>query len=125
VFALVVACIGVEGFVVVSNRVGRDARVCRYLGKEVTGSFFNPVPEKGDDSDGDNGKEEEGEEGDVMDRSIADLMRSRRAKPRASNPSTVGGVPTSKATGTLRLTDNNCNNTTLTQHLTAVHFTRF
>ena len=40
-------------------------------------------------------------EKDPFDQSIEQLMKNRRSKPRASNPSTIGGIPTSKATGKL------------------------
>jgi hypothetical protein len=84
------------------------------------GSFFNPVPQ--DDGTNPNDEEEEvvnqespapspeatqsdddaDDTGDMdtFDLSVADLLRKRRAKPIASEPSTIGGVPTSKASGT-------------------------
>uniref|UniRef100_A0A7S2A9N1 Uncharacterized protein n=1 Tax=Trieres chinensis TaxID=1514140 RepID=A0A7S2A9N1_TRICV len=39
------------------------------------------------------------EKRDAFDRTVEDLLRRRKSKPLASRPSTLGGVPTSKATG--------------------------
>lgn len=77
------------------------------------GSFFNPVPE--DDGANPNPDDVESlassqdaaqsssddDTGDMdsFDLSVADLLRKRRAKPIASEPSTIGGVPTSKVSG--------------------------
>ena len=52
------------------------------------GTFFNPVPEGGDDED-----DEDDEP--TFESSMEDLLRSRKAPPKASQPSTVAGSPTS------------------------------
>lgn len=84
----------------------------------MAGSFFNPVPEDGSPAAapseesasasadaaadaGGGGGDDDGaaQQLDEFDQSLAELMRRRKAKPRASQPSTIGGVPTSKATG--------------------------
>ena len=85
----------------------------------VSGSFFNPVPPKkdednasvtngstnGDATNGDatNGdaasSSEPSEPSDPFEASMLELMRNRNKKPLASEPSTVGGVPTSQAKG--------------------------
>ena len=82
-------------------------------GTGVSGSFFNAVPE------GDNGNNADDKDGkkkslgtppqssssnsdlsdDPFEQGMAELMRRRKAKPRASSPSTLDGVPTSKASG--------------------------
>jgi len=53
------------------------------------GSFFNPVPE---DDDNDNNKEE-----DDIDGKVKDLLRERKKPSKASQPSTINGVPTREA----------------------------
>jgi len=85
---------------------------------KVPGSFFNPVPDKeersssspssrqkkntddsiGDDNIGDTNNEDKDDSWD-FDRNISKILQKRRAKPRALTPSTLGGVPTSKAKG--------------------------
>lgn len=68
----------------------------------VAGSFFNPVPPPNDDGDDNDAKDSKKEEiNDVFDfdQSVTELMRNRNKKSRASTPSTLGGVPTAKATG--------------------------
>eukprot|EP00551_Chaetoceros_affinis_P003043 CAMPEP_0203658050 /NCGR_PEP_ID=MMETSP0088-20131115/47139_1 /ASSEMBLY_ACC=CAM_ASM_001087 /TAXON_ID=426623 /ORGANISM="Chaetoceros affinis, Strain CCMP159" /LENGTH=228 /DNA_ID=CAMNT_0050519615 /DNA_START=456 /DNA_END=1139 /DNA_ORIENTATION=- len=78
----------------------------------VSGSFFNQVPnDKSNDGNGNvNGNDESSNETnnsgddasaalDPFEASMAELMRKRNKKPLASKPSTLGGVPTSKATG--------------------------
>lgn len=71
----------------------------------VSGSFFNPVPDKDDNDNNDEGEGENSASSseatpdvniDPFDLSVVELMRKRNQKPIASNPSTVGGVPTSK-----------------------------
>eukprot|EP00591_Stephanopyxis_turris_P005830 CAMPEP_0195515186 /NCGR_PEP_ID=MMETSP0794_2-20130614/6346_1 /TAXON_ID=515487 /ORGANISM="Stephanopyxis turris, Strain CCMP 815" /LENGTH=225 /DNA_ID=CAMNT_0040643577 /DNA_START=238 /DNA_END=915 /DNA_ORIENTATION=- len=80
----------------------------------VTGSFFHAIPEDDADSDDKNSgekvaseqqqpsernqKEEEKSE-DEFQRSLNQILEKRRSKPRAASPSTLGGVPTAKATG--------------------------
>lgn len=66
----------------------------------VAGSFFNPVPPPDDDdNDAKDSKKEEINDVFDFDQSVAELMRNRNKKSRASTPSTLGGVPTAKATG--------------------------
>mmetsp|Transcript_25037 Transcript_25037/g.33196 ORF Transcript_25037/g.33196 Transcript_25037/m.33196 type:complete len:135 (+) Transcript_25037:123-527(+) len=118
------ACMS-EAFTASTGRRNKhQAASLKMAKKGVAGSFFNPVPEKDDDDNKEGGEEE----GDDIDRSISELMKQRKATPRAKSPSTLGGVPTSKATGTYSstvvLNDNNCNNTTLTPQ-SKVCFTRF
>jgi hypothetical protein len=66
--------------------------------EKPTGSFFNKVPDNNGNNDG--GGEGGTPPKDPFEKSIEELIRSRNSKPLASNPSTVGGVPTAKATGT-------------------------
>ena len=56
-----------------------------------TGSFFNQVPPEPDTT---GPKTPLGD--DPFDQKVFDMLESRRAPPRASRPSTIGGVPTSK-----------------------------
>ena len=79
----------------------------------IAGSFFNPVPPPSDDNNNDdqnnpnnkddqnnpNNKDEEINEIFDFDSSVAELMKARTKKSRASSPSTIGGVPSAKATG--------------------------
>ena len=76
----------------------------------VSGSFFNPVPDNNDknDNDGDNNVNKgtnnvggSGKNSDPFDFDLgmSELMRKRTKKPLASKPSTIGGVPTSQAKG--------------------------
>ena len=79
----------------------------------VTGSFFNPVPPPNDDNKDGTAKDSKKEEiNDVFDfdQSMAELMRNRNKKSRASTPSTLGGVPTAKATGKTLHNNMCCNN---------------
>ena len=62
------------------------------------GSFFHKVPEEGERNTGNVTPQQQFE--DINDE-VTELLRQRRKPPRASKPSTIGGVPTSKATGTL------------------------
>jgi hypothetical protein len=69
-----------------------------------TGSFFNQVPDKGDDGNQDGDQNQGGDSNgaapkDPFEKSMEDLIRNRNTKPIASSPSTLGGVPTAKATG--------------------------
>jgi len=66
-----------------------------------TGSFFNRVPDKGPDDDNEKkGADANGAApADPFQKSIEELMRARNTKPIAAEPSTIGGVPTAKATG--------------------------
>ena len=60
------------------------------------GSFFHQVP--GEDN-GD-GKDNKQPVGDInMDQAINEIIKQRKSAPLASQPSTINGVPTSKATG--------------------------
>lgn len=68
----------------------------------ISGSFFNPIPDNNEDEDDKN--ETEASQGDAaqpldFDDSVQDLIR-KRSSPPTPEPSTVSGVPTSKATGT-------------------------
>mmetsp|Transcript_21126 Transcript_21126/g.29600 ORF Transcript_21126/g.29600 Transcript_21126/m.29600 type:complete len:267 (-) Transcript_21126:239-1039(-) len=71
-------------------------------GGGISGSFFNPVPEN--DKEGEKNQppqppQEQRSEENSFEEDLMNLMRQRKARPRASQPSTLGGVPTSKATG--------------------------
>ena len=56
------------------------------LAAAKAGSFFNPVPEDED--------EEEGKQKDDIDGKVKDLLRDRKKPSKASQPSTINGVPT-------------------------------
>ena len=62
----------------------------------LAGSFFNPVPN--DDDKDDKKMNDKGNEGediiDSFDQSFAKMMQARKAKPLASKPSTINGIPT-------------------------------
>jgi len=81
-----------------------------------SGSFFNKVPDKDDDNDDkdanqnddiddnkndmdDNLLNNNDNNQDPFDQSLQQLIKSRTSKPRASSPSTMGGIPTSKFKG--------------------------
>jgi len=59
------------------------------------GTFFNPVP----DDDGDDGQDDGdgGSTGDKFEDDLTDILRRRRSPSRASEPSTINGVPTAEA----------------------------
>ncbi|GAX22706.1 hypothetical protein FisN_4Hh182 [Fistulifera solaris] len=63
------------------------------LYEKTAGSFFNPVPE-----DNNNKKNDENESDNPLpstfEESVEDLLRRRKKPPRASQPSTIDGVPT-------------------------------
>ena len=94
-----------------TKNTGRIAVSKLNMSNNVSGSFFNPVPENNDDKKKEaaaTGDSNEGTEtkaaassdnADPFEASMAELMRSRNKKPLASKPSTLGGIPTSKATG--------------------------
>lgn len=94
-----------------TKNTGRIAVSKLNMSNNVSGSFFNPVPENNDDKkkeaaatgDSDEGTETKAaassDNADPFEASMAELMRSRNKKPLASKPSTLGGIPTSKATG--------------------------
>ncbi len=72
--------------------------------KKPSGSFFNQVPDK-DDEDKNNKSDEQqnmtpspGGESVPIEESWAKMLESRQTS-RASQPSTLGGIPTSQATG--------------------------
>lgn len=79
--------------------------------KNIAGSFFNAVPEpkKSNSSDDEVTQNEikasESQtqlpdiNADPFDQSIANLIQQRSSKPLAAAESTLGGIPTSKATG--------------------------
>ena len=72
--------------------------------QKPSGSFFNQVPENSDDD-----KEEGNDDASAAApiESIEELIKIRNTKPLASNPSTLGGIPTEKATGGLCCDINN------------------
>jgi hypothetical protein len=77
----------------------------------VSGSFFNPVPENNDNNDdndnatknkdgeGNDDQEAEDKGKDAFEMNLAEVLRKRNQVPLASQPSTIEGVPTSKAKG--------------------------
>ncbi len=72
----------------------------------ISGSFFNPVPDKDKNEGNDDNKKETKIDSatdnvDPFDLNMIELMRRRNQKPLASNPSTVGGVLTSDTKGGL------------------------
>lgn len=90
--------------------IARNPSATAMYSKKPSGSFFNQVPANDNNDNNGQGKDkvdtsEDKEEPspsassqDPFDQSIEQLMKSRRSKPLASSPSTLGGVPTSKAT---------------------------
>lgn len=60
------------------------------------GSFFHKVPEEGERTPGNGAPQPSFED---LNDEVTELLRQRRKPPRASKPSTIGGVPTAKATG--------------------------
>lgn len=56
------------------------------------GSFFHQVPDEDNNDEPDNSSMD-------IDTEVSELLRQRKKPPLASNPSTIKGVPTSKATG--------------------------
>lgn len=77
----------------------------------VAGSFFNAVPPPGDDDKEketvdsatappvESSSKEEINQAFDFDLGVAELMKKRKSKSRASTPSTLDGVPTSKVNG--------------------------
>lgn len=61
-------------------------------GNNVSGSFFNQVPAPSE-------SEPKESKDASFDDDLTDLLRRRKSKPLAKTPSTLGGIPTSKATG--------------------------
>jgi hypothetical protein len=55
------------------------------------GSFFNPVP--------DDDESQKDDESLDIDEQVTELLRNRKKPAMASQPSTINGVPTAKATG--------------------------
>mmetsp|Transcript_17466 Transcript_17466/g.48453 ORF Transcript_17466/g.48453 Transcript_17466/m.48453 type:complete len:263 (-) Transcript_17466:2170-2958(-) len=77
--------------------------------KGPAGSFFNPIPDDAGNDDDSSGKEGEAEgatsqsnddkpEGDMEDE-LFQVLRQRKGAAKVYKPSTIKGVPTSKATG--------------------------
>ena len=69
----------------------------------LPGSFFNQVPnddEKGEDKTNDVVRKGEDSD-DPFDKSFAEMMKKRKGKPLASNPSTINGIPTKGKTITI------------------------
>jgi len=64
-------------------------------GSDVSGSFFNQVPAPSLSEP----KQPKEAKNDLFEDNIEDLLRRRKSKPLAKTPSTLGGIPTSKATG--------------------------
>ena len=62
----------------------------------LPGSFFNQVPEGGDEGEdkAKNQVDEEEESDDPFDKSFAQMIQKRKAEPLASKPSTINGKPT-------------------------------
>lgn len=58
------------------------------LCEKTAGSFFNPVPE--------DGKSDNESTAASFEQSVEDLLRRRKKPPRASQPSTIDGIPTHK-----------------------------
>ena len=83
----------------------------------LSGSFFNPVPTNRNENNEVSSGESQPQQiltsltsssssleipelkGDPFDESVRELLRRRKSKPLASEPSTIDGIPTSKATG--------------------------
>mmetsp|Transcript_14511 Transcript_14511/g.31450 ORF Transcript_14511/g.31450 Transcript_14511/m.31450 type:complete len:287 (+) Transcript_14511:118-978(+) len=105
-------------------RSAASVSVLHMADDKIAGSFFNPVPgdPSGSDDEGDakenksetpaeapienksttaagQGGSDEVDDAFDFDQSMAKLMARRNKKPLAATPSTIGGVPTSKATG--------------------------
>jgi putative lipoic acid-binding regulatory protein len=62
------------------------------LYEKTAGSFFNPVPEDGNKKKNDDSNPLP----PTFEESVEDLLRRRKKPPRASQPSTIDGVPTHK-----------------------------
>jgi hypothetical protein len=79
---------GIEAFCPGQISVARPAS---FLGVTdgPAGSFFHEVPDE---------EEKASESKDINDQ-VFELLEQRRKPPLASNPSTINGVPTEKATG--------------------------
>ncbi len=73
-----------------SYRGGARSTALRRMadGDAPAGSFFNEVPN--DDDDDDSNKKD-------IDERLSELLRDRRGPPKAAEPSTIGGIPTSQA----------------------------
>ena len=88
----------------------------RMLERKPSGSFFHKVPDNHDKDDDDeyrsisnrssnddnniSAKEEQSrQQQDPFDESLQQVMKSRKSRPRASSPSTLGGIPISEAKG--------------------------
>ena len=72
-----------------SYRGGARSTVMRRMASDddaPAGSFFNEVPNDDDES---NKKD--------IDESLSNLLKDRKGPPKAAEPSTIGGVPTSQA----------------------------
>jgi putative lipoic acid-binding regulatory protein len=65
------------------------------LAAKKAGTFFNPVPANDNNEEPSADDDDEGE--DDMDSSLQDLIKSRNSPSLASEPSTINGIPTSKA----------------------------
>lgn len=108
-----------SSFTAVSTSKGKDCFQSRSVSimsatRKPSGSFFNKVPDNNKDRNDDN---ENGDDNnttmrsdtkedssssskeDPFEQSLQQLIKSRSSKPRASSPSTLGGIPTSKVKG--------------------------
>ena len=114
---------GAVGFITVAPQKHASSVTLKMAGDEdedgkLAGSFFNQVPEASSTSSGagaSSGAEPPAAEADPVpaqpetkaksddpfdfDQSVAKLMARRNKKPLAATPSTIGGVPTAKASG--------------------------
>lgn len=101
VFAIFLSLLGCSvAFTPLSNSIAISKRSSVFItlmnAKAPAGSFFNRIP---DDEDGDEKDVSDAPKPvDPVEESWAKMLESRQTS-NASTPSTVGGVPTSKATG--------------------------
>ncbi|GAX19235.1 hypothetical protein FisN_4Lh182 [Fistulifera solaris] len=66
------------------------------LNEKTAGSFFNPVPEDNNINNKKKNDESDNPLPPTFEESVEDLLRRRKKPPRASQPSTIDGVPTHK-----------------------------
>jgi len=64
----------------------------------VSGSFFNQVPDEPDSAKSSTPDSSKAGE-DKIETDISELLRRRKSKPRSQTPSTIGGIPTSTVKG--------------------------
>ncbi len=94
--------------IVARKSLATNILVLKMASDNVSGSFFNRVPDSNDDNNNDDASQNPNDSRssdvtntniDPFEASMTELMRKRSKKPLASKPSTLGGIPTSKATG--------------------------